>query len=128
MIAEPLVLFYCFITVVYNFNVTNIYCFNLQGLTRVKDTLTSLELQNCMTTYCYDIHQIANIVPKLKHLNVSDIYPFSSMCPLEALGRFTELQSLDLSDNCLVNDNIIRIIVNSCSELRILNLNGMYFI
>ncbi|XP_075210215.1 putative RNA-binding protein EEED8.10 [Lycorma delicatula] len=98
--------------------------FLMLGLTKVKDSLTSLELKDCMNSYCYDMHHIANIVPNLKHLNVSDIYPFSSTCPLEALSRFTELQSLDLSNNCLVTDSIIRIIVDSCSQLKTLNLSG----
>lgn len=97
--------------------------FLILGMTHVKDTLTSLTLRNCMSNHCFDINQIASIVPKLKFLNMSDIFPLSPNYTLEPLGKFTELQSLNLSNNGLVSDSIISIIANGCKMLKSLNLS-----
>lgn len=96
------------------------------GLNAITATLTNLSLSACSALGCNDVSRIVQAVPNLTSLSLCNNFPLFNQKSLFPIGQLVKLEELNLSENPAVNDDVIQAIVIGCTELRVLNLSGVF--
>nr|CAD7588259.1 unnamed protein product [Timema genevievae] len=86
--------------------------------------LSSLQMSCCINMTNKDVAMIVEAVPQLKELSMSRFFPFIDSMALSSLHLLSNLVSLDVHLNPVINDDVMAKIACSCIKIKHLNITG----
>nr|CAD7438239.1 unnamed protein product [Timema bartmani] len=86
--------------------------------------LSSLQMSCCINMTNKDVAMIVEAVPQLKELSMSRFFPFIDSMALTSLHLLSNLVSLDVHLNPVINDDVMAKIACSCIKIKHLNITG----
>nr|CAD7201612.1 unnamed protein product [Timema douglasi] len=86
--------------------------------------LRSLQMSCCINMTNKDVAMIVEAVPQLKELSMSRFFPFIDSMALSSLHLLSNLVSLDVHLNPVINDDVMAKIACYCIKIKHLNITG----